>query len=39
MAGLATQLVAELAAGCIAGAIGVIDLTKALRPILIVLVF
>jgi len=39
MVGLAIRLAAKLAAGCIAGAIGVIDLTRALRPILIVLIF
>jgi len=39
MVGLAIQLAAKLVAGCIAGAIGVAGLTRALRPILIVLVF
>jgi len=39
MAGLAVQLAAKLAAGYTAGAIGVADLTRALRPVLIVLIF
>ena len=39
MVGLAIQLAAKLAAGYTAGAIGVIDLTWALRPVLIVLIF
>jgi len=39
MVGLAAQLAAKLAAGYMAGAIGVADLTRALRPILVVLIF
>jgi len=39
MAGLAARLAAELAAGCMAGAVGVADLTRALRPVFIVLIF
>ena len=37
--GLAALLAAKLVAGYIAGAIGVADLTRALRPIFIVLIF
>ena len=37
--GLAAYLAAELAAGYTAGAIGVADLTRALRPVLVVLIF
>jgi len=39
MVGLAVWLAAKLVAGYTVGAVGVIDLTRALRPILIVLVF
>jgi len=38
-AGLAIRLATKLAAGYTAGAIGVADLTGALRPVLIVLIF
>ena len=37
--GLAVQLATKLAAGYAAGAIGVVDLTGALWPVLIVLIF
>jgi len=39
MAGLAAQLVARLMVGGIVSTIGVADLTGALRPVLIVLIF
>jgi len=37
--GLATRLAIGLMTGGIVGAVGVADLTRALRPVLIVLVF
>jgi len=39
MVGLAIQLAAKLAAGYMANAVGVIDLTGALWPVFIVLIF
>jgi len=39
MVGLAARLATGLIAGGTVGAIGVVDLTKALRPVLIVLIF
>jgi len=36
--GLAARLAARLIVGCIASAVGVIDLTRALRAVLIVLI-